>query len=134
MCTLNGHHKIDRGADQVPPGTLCGAPCANQIQFDSSKSSTFVDGGETDSIIFGTGVGVDPVIGDDWMLTLRSAKDTVSIGNLKVPNVDLFLITDQTPTFGPDPFSGIQGKSAAVVFTLEADLSRRNVLYCRWSL
>ena len=80
------------------------------MKFDSSKSSTFVDGGRSTSITFATGVGVDPVIGNNWRLTLRSARDTVSIGTLSVPNVNLFLITNQTPTFGPDPFSGIQGK------------------------
>ncbi|KAJ3554025.1 hypothetical protein NM688_g3316 [Phlebia brevispora] len=91
--------------------TLCGEPCANQIQFDPSESSTFVDGGETSTIIFATGVGVDPVIGDNWELTLRTAKDTVTVGEFSIPNVSLLLITDQTAPFAPDPFSGIQGMS-----------------------
>ncbi|KAI0344662.1 acid protease [Trametopsis cervina] len=92
--------------------TLCGQACANQIQFDSTKSSTFVDSRRTSSITFGTGVGVDPVIGSNWRLTLREAKDTVTVGGISVSNVDLFLITGQTPTFAPDPFSGIQGMSS----------------------
>ena len=81
------------------------------MQFDSTKSSTFVDRRRTSKITFGTGIGVDPVIGNNWQLTLRSAADTVTIGNYAVPKTSLFLITNQTPTFAPDPFSGIQGRS-----------------------
>ncbi|KAI0692888.1 acid protease [Cytidiella melzeri] len=92
--------------------TLCGAPCSNQVQFDATKSSTFVDGKRETTITFGTGVGVDPVIGNNWQLTLRQATDTVTVGGISAPKVELFLITDQTPTFGPDPFSGIQGMSS----------------------
>jgi len=91
--------------------TLC-STCSNQTQFNSSKSSTFVDGGRTSTIVFGTGVGVTPVIGDDTNLTLRSATDTVVVGGLSSPNVSLFLITEQSPDFDIDPFSGIQGMSA----------------------
>ncbi len=68
-----------------------------------------MDGGRTTTLTFGTGVGVDPVIGNNWRLTLRTARDTVGVGGISVPDVSLFLITNQTPTFGPDPFSGIQG-------------------------
>lgn len=92
-------------------GTLCGQPCANQVKFDASKSSTFVDGGGISHITFSTGVGVDPVVGSNYQLTLRSARDSVTVGGLKSPMVNLFLITDQTPTFAIDPFSGIQGDS-----------------------
>ncbi|KAK0461292.1 acid protease [Desarmillaria tabescens] len=90
--------------------TLC--PSCNQVKFDPSLSSTFVDGGRTTSITFSTGVGVDPVVGANYKLTLRSATDTVSVAGFQVPNVDLFLITDQTPAFSIDPFSGIQGMGA----------------------
>ncbi|SJK97478.1 uncharacterized protein ARMOST_00730 [Armillaria ostoyae] len=90
--------------------TLCGS--CNQAKFDPTHSSTFVDGGSTSSITFSTGVGVDPVVGANYRLTLRSATDTVSIGGFEVPNVALFLITDQTPKFDIDPFSGIQGMGA----------------------
>lgn len=93
-------------------GTLCGQTCS-QVEFDPSKSSTFVDGGSETSISFATGVGVDPVVGDDYSLTLRSATDTVSVGGLAAANIDLFLITNQTPKFNIDPFSGIQGKPKA---------------------
>ncbi|KAJ3743134.1 acid protease [Lentinula detonsa] len=91
--------------------TLC-STCTSQIQFDPSQSSTFVDGGRTSTITFATGVGVDPVVGDNYQLNLRSATDTVSVGGLTSPNVSLFLITEQTPTFDIDPFSGIQGMGA----------------------
>ncbi|GJE97382.1 acid protease [Phanerochaete sordida] len=89
--------------------TLCGAPCANQTQFDPSKSSTYVDGGSNFHIIFATGVGVDPVVGDNYELTLHNATDTVTVGGVTIPNITMYLITDQTPAFSPDPFSGIQG-------------------------
>ncbi|KAI0785623.1 acid protease [Abortiporus biennis] len=104
---------FDTGSSTLEvPGTQCGAACKNQKTFDSSKSSTFIDGGRTSTITFGTGVGVDPVIGNNWQLSLRSATDTVSVGGLPVKSVGFFLITNQTPTFAPDPFDGIQGMSA----------------------
>jgi len=102
----------ERRDQPTPLGTLCGAACSNQVQFDSSKSSTFVDGGRTSSITFATGVGVDPVVGSNYRLTLRSATDAVTVGGHRATNVSLFLITNQTPTFNIDPFSGIQGMSA----------------------
>ena len=86
------------------------------MKFNSSKSSTFVDGGKTNSITFATGVGVDPVIGANYELTLRSGRDTVSVGGLSVPDVSLFLITNQTAKFDIDPFSGIQGLYDAIFF------------------
>lgn len=103
---------FDTGSSSLEfASTLCAA-CTNQVRFDSSKSSTFRDGGRTSSITFATGVGVDPVIGANYRLTLRSATDTVSVGGLSAPNTSLFLITDQTPKFNIDPFSGIQGMGA----------------------
>ncbi|KAJ6499109.1 acid protease [Mycena sanguinolenta] len=88
--------------------------CSNCVQtkFDATKSSTFVDVGTTSTITFATGVGVDPVIGNNYQLTLRSGRDTVSVGGLTAPNTSLFQITSQTPKFNIDPFSGIQGMSA----------------------
>ncbi|KAJ8077234.1 hypothetical protein PM082_001662 [Marasmius tenuissimus] len=70
------------------------------------------------SVVFDTGSSslefsrVDPVVGSNYRLTLRSGRDTVVVGGLRSTNVDLFLITDQTPTFNIDPFSGIQGMGA----------------------
>ncbi|KAG7098784.1 hypothetical protein E1B28_000691 [Marasmius oreades] len=104
---------FDTGSSSLEfSSTLCNS-CRNAApKFDPSRSSTFVDGGRTSSITFGTGVGVDPVVGDNYQLTLRSGTDTVTVGGLKSTNVPLFLITDQTPTFNIDPFSGIQGMGA----------------------
>ncbi|CAL1707620.1 unnamed protein product [Somion occarium] len=103
---------FDTGSSSLEfASTQCGAACANQKQFDPTRSSTFRDGGRTSTITFGTGVGVDPVIGNNWQLQLRSATDVVSIGGLNAGSVSLFLITNQTPTFAPDPFDGIQGMS-----------------------
>ncbi|TCD69400.1 hypothetical protein EIP91_007747 [Steccherinum ochraceum] len=103
---------FDTGSSTLEfPSTACKAPCANQRKFDPSKSSTFIDGGRSSTITFGTGVGVDPVIGNNWQLTLRSGTDTVSVGGLTAKSVSLFVITNQTPTFAPDPFDGIQGES-----------------------
>ncbi|KAI0081248.1 acid protease [Panus rudis PR-1116 ss-1] len=101
---------FDTGSSSLEfASTLCGAPCKNQKQFDPTKSSTFKDGGRTSTITFGTGVGVDPVVGNNWQLSLRSATDVMSVGGLNAGAVSLFLITNQTPTFAPDPFDGIQG-------------------------
>ncbi|KAF9023230.1 acid protease [Hymenopellis radicata] len=71
-----------------------------------------VDGGRTAVYTFETGVGVDPVVGNNTQLELRSAVDTVTVGGLTTTDVDLFLITSQTPNFDIDPFSGIQGMGA----------------------
>ncbi|KAJ7255787.1 acid protease [Mycena haematopus] len=91
------------------PGTACGAACANQHQFNSPASSTFVDKNSSSVITFGTGVGVDPVVGDNWQLSLELVADTFSIAGLTIDFGELYLITNQTPTFLPDPFDGIQG-------------------------
>ena len=63
------------------------------------------------TLTFATGVGVDPVIGDNWQLTLSTATDTVTVGGVSVRHVPLLLITNQTAPFEPDPFDGIQGQS-----------------------
>lgn len=63
------------------------------------------------NIVFGTGVGVTPVDGDNWELWLSLGSDTVSVAGLTVPSADVYLITNQTPTFLPDPFDGIMGLS-----------------------
>ncbi|KAF7345319.1 Acid protease [Mycena sanguinolenta] len=93
------------------PGTACGAACANQHQFNSSASSTFIDFQSTSTITFGTGVGVDPVIGDNWQLVVDEVADTFSVAGLSISLGEFYLITNQTPTFLPDPFDGILGLS-----------------------
>ncbi|KIJ23744.1 hypothetical protein M422DRAFT_275615 [Sphaerobolus stellatus SS14] len=96
------------------PSTQCGASCSNQRKFDPSKSSTFVNVGGTTTKTFGTGVGVDPVQGNNWQLTFSCARDTVSVGGLVAPGVNVLLITNQTSTFSPDPFDGIMGLGPAL--------------------
>ncbi|KAK7472672.1 hypothetical protein VKT23_000785 [Stygiomarasmius scandens] len=104
---------FDTGSSSLEfASTLCNS-CNNPVpKFDPSKSTTFVDGGRTSTISFATGVGVDPVVNNDYVLHLRSGTDTVTVGGLTSRNVALFLITDQTPKFNIDPFSGIQGMGA----------------------
>ncbi|OBZ68307.1 Cathepsin D [Grifola frondosa] len=92
--------------------TQCGAPCASQIAFNISASSTFVDGGEEQTLDFATGGGVDPVVDNNYVLTIRSAKDTVSVGGLDAGVIDLFTVVNQTAAFDIDPYSGIQGMSS----------------------
>ncbi|KZW03629.1 acid protease [Exidia glandulosa HHB12029] len=95
--------------------TLCGSACANQHQFNPNKSSTFVDGGSSRRIVFSTGVGIDPVVGDNTALVLRTAKDTVRVADLSASEVPIYLITNQTPVFLQNPFDGIMGLGAQPV-------------------
>jgi hypothetical protein len=57
-------------------------------------------------------VGVTPVTGSEWQLTLRSATDTVALGGLSAKSTAIYLITSQTKAFGADPFDGIMGMPA----------------------
>lgn len=79
--------------------------------FDVDKSSTYVDGGDEQTITFATGGGVTPVIGDNTRLTLLSGTDTVSVGGLTATDTALYTVTSQTAVFDTDPYSGIQGMS-----------------------
>lgn len=54
-------------------------------------------------------MGVDPVVDNDYVLTIRSGTDTITVGDVATPNVSLFTIIDQTPKFNLEPFLGIQG-------------------------
>ncbi|KZT08336.1 acid protease [Laetiporus sulphureus 93-53] len=93
--------------------TECGAACANQIKFDPSLSSTYVGSNDTFEIAFATGGGVNPIVSDDeYVLWLRAGNDTVTVGGIATPNVELYTIINQTAAFAPDPYSGIQGMSA----------------------
>jgi hypothetical protein len=80
-----------------------------------------VDKGKTEVITFSTGVGVEPVVGNDFQLELRHARDTVTIAGLTARNVDLFLITNQTAGFSIDPFSGIQGSFSVFAIIISQD-------------
>ncbi|KIM91876.1 hypothetical protein PILCRDRAFT_809862 [Piloderma croceum F 1598] len=96
----------------VIASTQCGVACSNQIQFNTSKSSTFRDGGENGTVAFATGLGVKPVESDsELVLNLRSGSDHVRIGEFDAGNTSLFTITDQTPEMNQDFFSGISGMS-----------------------
>ncbi|KAJ7646694.1 acid protease [Roridomyces roridus] len=92
--------------------TQCAEACSNQIQFDPTQSSTFAEGNFTGVLVFDTGVGVVPVIGNNTQMTLHNATDTVSIGGLTIESTELFLIINQTEPFFADPFSGIMGMDA----------------------
>ncbi|KAJ7878643.1 acid protease [Mycena leptocephala] len=103
---------FDTGSAQFEiPGTACGSACSKQHQFNSSASSTFVDKNSSTAFVFGTGVGVTPVDGDNWVLNVSLVADTVSVAGLTVNSTDFYLITNQTPTFLSDPFDGIMGLS-----------------------
>jgi len=83
-----------------------------QVKFSPSASSTFVDLNRSGTIGFETGGGVDPVIDNDYVLTLDAGMDTVGlVGGFSAPSIQVFLITNQTSKFNIDPFSGIQGES-----------------------
>ncbi|KAI0739660.1 acid protease [Daedaleopsis nitida] len=100
---------FDTGSTSLEFASTECTSCTQTGKFDSGKSSTFVRGARTTTISFATGVGVDPVVNNDYVLTLRSGTDTITVGGQAVPNVSLFTITDQTPKFNIDPFLGIQG-------------------------
>lgn len=70
-------------------------------------------GSRTQTLDFATGVGVDPVVNDDYVLTVRTGTDTVTVGGVAAEAVSLFTITKQTPKFNIDPFLGIQGMGSS---------------------
>ena len=84
--------------------------CAQPDKFVRSESSTYEPSDFTTTIAFATGGGVNPVISDDeYVLTLRRGTDTVTVGNVCVPDVTLYTIINQTAAFNSDPYIGIQG-------------------------
>ena len=52
---------------------------------------------------------MDPVVNNDYVLTIQSATDSVTVGGVTLDKVSLFTIIDQTEAFNVDPFLGIQG-------------------------
>lgn len=58
-----------------PTAKSC-STCTNQRKFDGSRSSTFTDERESSVITFGTGVGVDPVIGVCFSFSFSSRHDS----------------------------------------------------------
>ncbi|KZT63211.1 acid protease [Daedalea quercina L-15889] len=90
--------------------TECGEPCAKQIQFNASASSTFVVTGDVQSIAFETGGGVNPITSEDeYILWLRPGNDTVTVDGVATANVELNLVVNQTAAFDSNPYSGITG-------------------------
>ena len=89
-----------------------------------------MQGSETTTLDFSTGVGVDPVVDNDYVLTVRSGSDTVTVGGVASPNVSLFTITKQTPKFNIDPFIGIQGMGSRAEGFFEALIQQG--LPCEW--
>lgn len=104
---------FDTGSETLEfTSTQCGAPCANQIMFDTEKSSTYISYNQTFSIAFATGGGVNPVISaDEYVLTMLAGEDTITVGGIATPNVSLYTVINQTEAFASDPYSGIQGMS-----------------------
>ncbi|RPD68610.1 acid protease [Lentinus tigrinus ALCF2SS1-7] len=100
---------FDTGSTSLEFASTECTSCVQTPKFDPAKSSTFVRGSRTTTLDFATGVGVDPVVNNDYVLTVRSATDTVTVGGVAAKNVSLFTIIDQTPAFNVDPFLGIQG-------------------------
>ncbi|KAJ7737748.1 acid protease [Mycena metata] len=93
------------------PSIVCGGACANQHQFDLSKSSTFKDLNSTTIEIFDTGGGVTPVNGSNWELWLSHVSDALVVGDLSVPLEKFYLIRNQTSPFLYNPYDGIMGLS-----------------------
>ncbi|KAI0374023.1 acid protease [Pilatotrama ljubarskyi] len=100
---------FDTGSQTLEFASTECTSCAQANKWDPAKSTTYVRSSRTSTISFATGVGVDPVVDDDYVLTLRSGADTVTVGGVAAPGVSLFTIIDQTPKFNIDPFLGIQG-------------------------
>ncbi|CCM01482.1 uncharacterized protein FIBRA_03536 [Fibroporia radiculosa] len=93
--------------------TTCGEPCANQVTFNASASSTYIGLNQTVTGAFSTGGGVGPLLYDtEFMQTWHAGQDTVGVAGISVPNVQFYTIVNQTAAFASDPYSGILGMSA----------------------
>lgn len=108
---------FDTGSESLEfTSTQCKKTCKNQILFDVDASSTYVDGGQEQTLTFATGGGVTPVVGDNTALTILSGTDTVTVGGLTATDTALFTIVSQTAVFDSDPYSGIQGGYLIILF------------------
>ncbi|KAI1791930.1 acid protease [Ganoderma leucocontextum] len=72
--------------------------CKSCAQINPSKSSTFKRGTRKETLPFPTGVGVDPIVDNDYVLTIQSATDSVTVGGITLEKVSLTII-DQTAAF-----------------------------------
>ncbi|TBU33806.1 acid protease [Dichomitus squalens] len=104
---------FDTGSQTLEFASTDCSSCNQTGKFDKSKSSTFKQGNDEETLPFSTGVGVDPVVDDDYVLTVRSATDSVTVGNVTLKKVSLYTIVKQTPKFNIDPFLGIQGMGSS---------------------
>ncbi|OSD06882.1 acid protease [Trametes coccinea BRFM310] len=100
---------FDTGSQTLEFASTECTTCNQTNKFDGSKSSTYVRGNRITTLDFATGVGVDPVVNNDYVLTVRSGTDTVTVGGVAAKDISLFTIIKQTPKFNIDPFLGIQG-------------------------
>ena len=78
---------FDTGSQTLEFATTDCSSCNQTNKFDKSKSSTFKAGSRTSTLNFATGVGVDPVVNNDYVLTIRSATDSVTVGGITTKNV-----------------------------------------------
>ena len=49
---------------------------------------------------------------DEYVLWIRKGSDTVTVGGISTPDVELYTIINQTSAFDVDPQSGIQGSES----------------------
>ncbi|KAG8854792.1 hypothetical protein FRB96_007321 [Tulasnella sp. 330] len=104
---------FDTGSQTLEiPSIDCGSDCSNQRQFDYTKSSTYKVTGRATEISFATGVGVDPVVNNDYVLDLLPITETIMVAGLTAPATGMYLITNQTSAFDRDQFDGIMGMGA----------------------
>ena len=87
--------------------------CTQENKFVRAKSSTYRKSSYTTTLAFSTGVGVDPVVDDDYVLTVRRGYDTITVGNASIADLELYTIIKQTAKFNIDPFIGIQGMGSS---------------------
>ncbi|KAI8993007.1 acid protease [Trametes punicea] len=106
---------FDTGSETLEFASTECTSCAQPNKFDPSKSSTYKRGNEVTTLDFATGVGVDPVVDDDYVLTVRNGTDTVTVGGVAVKDISLFTIINQTKAFNVDPFLGIQGMGSQAI-------------------
>lgn len=52
---------------------------------------------------------------DEYVLWLRKGSDTVTVGGISTPDVELYTIINQTSAFDVDPQSGIQGSKSCSI-------------------
>ncbi|CDO70556.1 hypothetical protein BN946_scf184579.g12 [Trametes cinnabarina] len=100
---------FDTGSQTLEFASIECTSCMQLNKFDPFESRTYVRGDNVTTLDFATGVGVDPVVNNDYVLTVRNGTDTVTVGGVAAKNIPLFTILKQSPKFDIVPFLGIQG-------------------------